>query len=677
MTVDPRGLRISGARFREELNLAHIAFPHPLHFKDCVFDSLADLRGAALKELSFEGCHTQEVELSGAEISGGVSAGGLEADGAVDATGVHVSGQLDLSGAKLRKPDGEALSLDGAEITGNVVAVGLEADGEVCALRAHINGLLALDEAKLRNANGNALRLHGAEITGGVFAEGLEADGAVRAIGVHIGGQLGLQGAKLRQAEGYALDLDSAEITGGVFAEGLEADGAVNALGANIGGQLALRGAKLRKPDGQALSLDGAEITGNVVAAGLEADGEVCASAVQIRGQLDLSRARLRASSLPYRGALTLEGAEITGGVFAQGLEADGAVRAPRADIRGPIFLSGAKLRNADGEVLTLDGAEITGGVFAGGLEADGEVRATEARFGGQLDLSGAKLRNPYGDRLFLDSALNLESASIKRLILGPADIADPRGPVDITGKVRLSRAAISDLVTDANPPSPLVATGWEVTDIHGPLRSDWAAARRWLETTTETSVQPWHALAAVYERNGEPADARRLRFAAANKVTSQSPLPTVTAGLLNKIGTRELQLNHEAFDAMPPSRSLEHLREMLVHHRMMPDRGDPRMARFESWLEQRLETLHRTDDVEGGHGPGWGRRNQVQVDLAGGWHNSDVRILCRFPHWGAINVAGCTSKHSHFFPPSSSVNRVDPAVAEHSPSSCKTRRGG
>jgi hypothetical protein len=82
-------------------------------------------------------------------------------------------------------------------------------------------------------------------------------------------------------------------------------------------------------------------------------------------------------------------------------------------------------------------------------------------------------------------------------------------------------------LETDANPPSPLVATGWEVTDIHGPLRSDWAAARSWLKTTAETSVQPWHALAAVYERNGEPASARRLRFAAANKVTSQSPLPT------------------------------------------------------------------------------------------------------------------------------------------------------
>lgn len=170
---------------------------------------------------------------------------------------------------------------------------------------------------------------------------------------------------------------------------------------------------------------------------------------------------------------------------------------------------------------LSLNNFEITGFVFAAGLEANGEVRALGARFGGQLDLREAKLCNREGN------ALNLESASSKQLTLGPVDIADPLGPVDITGKVRLYRAAISDLETDANPPSPLVATGWEVTDIHGPLRSGWAAARRWMETTAETSVQPWHALAAVYERNGEPAGARRLRFAAARKVTRQSPLAT------------------------------------------------------------------------------------------------------------------------------------------------------
>lgn len=113
LTVDPRGLRISGARFRGELGLAHNAFPHPLHFKDCVFDSLVDLRGAALKELSFEGCHTQQVQLDGAHITGDLLAEGLEADGEISAGPVHIGGYVELSGAKLRKPDGMALSLWG------------------------------------------------------------------------------------------------------------------------------------------------------------------------------------------------------------------------------------------------------------------------------------------------------------------------------------------------------------------------------------------------------------------------------------------------------------------------------------------------------------------------------------------------------------------------------------
>jgi hypothetical protein len=39
--------------------------------------------------------------------------------------------------------------------------------------------------------------------------------------------------------------------------------------------------------------------------------------------------------------------------------------------------------------------------------------------------------------------------------------------------------------------------------------------------------AQPWYALADVYERNGNPAAARRLRCSAANRITRQSPLPT------------------------------------------------------------------------------------------------------------------------------------------------------
>jgi hypothetical protein len=317
LTVDPRGLRISGARFCDQLDLAHIAFPHPLHLIGCAMDAAVDLRGAALKELILAGSHTHEVQLDGATITGDVS------------------------------------------------------------------------------------------------ANEIEADGAVRALGVNVGGRLSLRNAKLRNGDGIALCLDSARITGNLFAGGFEADGEVSAMGAHVGGQLNLRN---------------------------------------------------------------------------------------------------AKLRNGDGDALCLDSAQISADVVADGFEADGEVRALGAHIGGQLSLMGAKLRNEDG------TALTLESASIKSLVLQR---------VEFDGITNLYRAQITDLSTDANPPAPLLATGWEVSDIHGPLRSNWVAARGWLETAADGSAQPWHALAGVYERNGEPAGARRLRFAAATKVTRQSPVPT------------------------------------------------------------------------------------------------------------------------------------------------------
>ncbi|ORW86906.1 hypothetical protein AWB92_24790 [Mycobacterium sp. IEC1808] len=455
--MDPSGLRISGARFRDELNLAHIQFAHPLHLVGCALDELFDLSGAALKELSLQHSRTHRVKLYGAAISGDVLAPDLDADGAVDAIQVHIDGRLDLRNAKLRNADGPALNLDGAKITG-------------C-----------------------------------VFAGGMEADGEVRAIGVQIGEQLDLRASKLRNAQGYALILNAAEIANSVFAQGLEADGEINAVRIRNPGQFDIRNCKLRRPDGIALGLDGGT-TGDLYAGGLEVEGEFRAVGVHFVGQVDLTDAKLGHAGA---GALTLDGADITEALFARGLEADGQVSAMEIRIAGRFDLTNAKLRHTAADVLVLDGSRV-GELVAGGLEADGQVRAVGAHIGGTVDFRSAKLRNDG------DTSLNLESASIKKLMLDS---------LNVRGGVSLYRATITDLSTDANPPGPLVATGWEVTDIHGPLRERWHAARQWLESSPETSVQPWHALAAVYERNGDPTGAKRLRLAAASRVTRQSPL--------------------------------------------------------------------------------------------------------------------------------------------------------
>lgn len=67
---------------------------------------------------------------------------------------------------------------------------------------------------------------------------------------------------------------------------------------------------------------------------------------------------------------------------------------------------------------------------------------------------------------------------------------------------------------------------------------------------------------------------------------------------LLAMIGDRELALTHEAFDALPPSSAVEHLREILVHHRMLPTRGDRHLRNFERWLARRLDELHHHPDI-------------------------------------------------------------------------------
>jgi len=66
----------------------------------------------------------------------------------------------------------------------------------------------------------------------------------------------------------------------------------------------------------------------------------------------------------------------------------------------------------------------------------------------------------------------------------------------------------------------------------------------------------------------------------------------TAAAELLHRVGTRELALSHDAFDREPPSRALEHLREMLVHHQILPGRDDIRLVRFEAWLTKRLASF-------------------------------------------------------------------------------------
>ncbi|GAA5159780.1 hypothetical protein GCM10023321_41410 [Pseudonocardia eucalypti] len=80
---------------------------------------------------------------------------------------------------------------------------------------------------------------------------------------------------------------------------------------------------------------------------------------------------------------------------------------------------------------------------------------------------------------------------------------------------------------------------------------------------------------------------------------------PQVQA-LLRGLGDGTLALTHEAFDQADGAQMVGHLRDLLVHHGLLPHRD---LTRFENWLHRRLAETH----------PAWVRRMLEQYAT---WHH-------------------------------------------------------
>ncbi|MQP33456.1 hypothetical protein GEO20_15925 [Rhodococcus erythropolis] len=391
------------------------------------------------------------------------------------------------------------------------------------------------------------LRIAGARITGDVDLAHITFNYPLHMVRCRIDQPINLYAATLRALNLTAshiqsLFLDGATITGGLFAKQITSRGAIRAIGATIGGQLNLTGARLNNPGAEVLTLDGATITGAVFAGQIATHGEIRAIGATIDGQLNLTGAHL---NNPGKIVLTINKTSIAVGIFADQITTHGEIRANMATIGGQINLKGAYLNNPGKNVVTLDGANMTGAVFRDFVtattslkfQANGIITAVRARFAGEVDLTSAK--PIFSGHL----GVNFDGAVIQQLSL----------PSDSLNGIFLPQVTITHLATPIGrePRYRVWARGWTIGDIDGLIRTDHAAATRWLDLINkkdqkdqkkdkskgtdrrpqplDVSPQPWHALAAVYERNGHPAEARRLRSTAANKVTKNAPLPTKT----------------------------------------------------------------------------------------------------------------------------------------------------
>src|SRR5215211_4216402 len=474
--VDPRGIRIKGARIVDPLDLSYCTVAHPLRFEATTFAVVPDLVGADLPAVWFEHCSLPGVRADGLR-TGSFSLDSSRVSGQVRLIGARIDGQLSCVGATLSNEGGLALSADQAEISGGVfLNDGFIATGAVRLLDARIGGLECAN-ATLSNKGGDALDADGAEITGGVFlGRRFSATGAVRLLAARIGGQLRCADATLSNKGGDALSAEGAEITGGVFLRGgFRATGAVGLFGARIGGQLHGAVATLSNKGGDALFVEGAEITGSVF----------------LRG----------------------------------GFRATGAVRLQGARIGGQLSCEGATLSNEGGDALEVENAEVVGHVLLrAGFSASGEVRLHGAKIGGSLDLSNSTLVNAAE----AGYALDCRDARIG----GRLRFRD----VQVTGGVDLFRASATTLEDDLGREDdplgswgdvqPLILDGFTYERFAQESASNPRLRQRWLQHTDDFQQGAWQHLIQVYRSVGRDDEATSTSIAMHNDRVARAGLP-------------------------------------------------------------------------------------------------------------------------------------------------------
>jgi hypothetical protein len=179
--VDPKGIRVLGARIVGGLDLALVNVPIPLVLDNCVFSEPINLAGAEILYLELDGSYVHEIHASGLKVHNNLSMGkGFHAVGAIFLDHAKIGLDLDFGGATLRySKDPDASFLDRLRVTlfayliqvgGNVwFNRGFVSYGAVDLGGARIGGNLHFDSGRFINPNNVAIAVPGASVDGVIF----------------------------------------------------------------------------------------------------------------------------------------------------------------------------------------------------------------------------------------------------------------------------------------------------------------------------------------------------------------------------------------------------------------------------------------------------------------------------------------------------------------------------
>ncbi|MFC9915966.1 hypothetical protein [Streptomyces sp. NPDC127197] len=155
--MEPRALKVRGARITGAFDLEARALLCPVLLRDCHFDEPVILSEATAPAIRLPGCHLAALTAEQLRTTGSLELNdGFSAAGGIRLSGAGVGGSLNLSGARLIGTGGRpALHADGIAVEQSLLCRdGFSAEGEVRLVGARVGGVISFDGASLRNAGG-------------------------------------------------------------------------------------------------------------------------------------------------------------------------------------------------------------------------------------------------------------------------------------------------------------------------------------------------------------------------------------------------------------------------------------------------------------------------------------------------------------------------------------------
>jgi hypothetical protein len=534
------GVRITGARVVNDIDLGNSELRRPLIIKESVIEGNIDLGGvhstSAISvvnskvrgrligdelrcELALDLNATQfkyDVSLKYAKVDGYLSLAGSSVGGVVFADSLQVGGHLLMGLTKLGKPRFGAVSLRNARIGGNVEMVGAEFNGDINADSIAVGGSLFMNSARVRltsdSRNGvilNSATVHGnIQMDGATFEVSLNADALeVRAsflmtssdeaasfkniylVSARISGSLAMDGTTFADVNAGSL-----QVGGSIYMRSGERQGSLQRLilvGAKVGGTLEMDGTTFKSID-----LRGANITRNVSIDKATINEKFDGTAMHVGESFFLKSSSFQSDKMAavLRGSTVKGIAEMTASTF-------------NGDLDAYAFQVGADLemRELHARKVNLDFAQIGGNLDARDANL-AEFNLPGATIRGDLRLGESKIRNEHAigasrcTHANTPGTLTLRNASVTNLM-------DTEDAWPSPGNLHLSGFKFSHLGGFAAD-----STDQRGSEAEMRLRGmDWWDC--WARLDSTYTPAPYEQLATALAKSGDRAAADEIQF--------------------------------------------------------------------------------------------------------------------------------------------------------------------